>query len=67
MNWTKWKAGLIVAAISGLLTGLIALSADIPWKSAVVLVIVNTAKDALLYLKAHPVEQALEPVAPAKP
>lgn len=57
MNWKKWKAGLGVSALTGTLTGIIGLALGITWEQAGLLLLVNTAKDMLLYLKDHPIEK----------
>lgn len=60
--WIKWKAGLIVAIVSGALTGLIGITVDnkLSWKVVGVLAAVSAAKDMVLYLKDHPIENALD-------
>lgn len=59
MNWKQWKIGLLVACISGAASVFVVNTIDpnIGWKQLVFLILGFTAKDALLYLKAHPVEQ----------
>lgn len=63
MNWTKWKAGLLVSAFTGLLTGVTAYEFldHIDFKKFGVFLVVNAAKDALLFMKSHPapIEEAV--------
>ena len=59
MNWQTWKLGLIVASLTGLLTGLAAfeLLDKVNGQSLAKLLCFTigvTAKDALLYMKSHP-------------
>lgn len=56
MNWRKWKIGLIVAGFTGLLNGVLFLAVDMTAKQIAILLVVNFAKDALLYLKQHNIE-----------
>lgn len=55
MNFKKWKLGLLVAFLSGILTGLVGLAADLTWRQMVILILVNVGKDGLLYLTQNPV------------
>jgi hypothetical protein len=59
MNWRKWKAGLCVAALSGLLTGVAAyqIADHIKIQAFVLFVLSSIAKDALLWLKSHPIPE----------
>ena len=56
MNWRKWKLGLLVAGFTGLLNGAVFLAVDMTAKQIAILLGVNFAKDALLYLKQHNIE-----------
>lgn len=56
MRWRKWKMGLLVSALTGALTGVVGLAVGVTGRQAWMLVAVSAAKDILLYLKAHPVE-----------
>lgn len=56
MNWNRWKIGLTVAALTGLLTGVIGLGIGITWRQALILLGVSIAKDALLFIKDHPAD-----------
>lgn len=62
MNVRVWKAGLIVALVTGLLTGLGAYSiADhVNWGKFGLFLLACVAKDGLLYLKSHPIEDAFK-------
>lgn len=58
MNWKRWKAGLAVAALTGLLTAF-AVGVIVPsmtLKEGILVCLGCIAKDALLWLKEHPVE-----------
>ncbi len=62
MSWKRWKVGLIVACVTGLLTGLATLEIlDTITAKALLKILVFTigliAKDALLFLKDHPADQ----------
>lgn len=67
MKWKKWKAGLFVSACMGLLTGIIGWAVDLTVKQLIILLAVSVAKDVLLYLKDHKVEDALEDDPSTKP
>ncbi len=56
MNWRKWKLGLLVAGFTGLLNGAVFLAVEMTWKQIVIILVLNFAKDALLYLKQHNIE-----------
>lgn len=58
MNWKAWKRGLLVAGLTGLLTGLVTIGVlpHITWRELFLLLTVGAAKDALLFLSKHPVE-----------
>ena len=56
MNWKAWQAGLMVSFLSGLLAGIIALAVDMTTKQIVLMLLINIAKDGLLYLKSNPVD-----------
>lgn len=56
IRWSAWKRGLIVACLTGLFTAVSGLVAGVTWRQFVVILAVCVAKDALLYLKQHPVE-----------
>lgn len=60
MKWKRWKAGLAVAAATGVLTGCLGLSIGMTGRQILILLGANFAKDVLLYLKDHPVEEALD-------
>lgn len=61
--WKRWKAGLIVACISGAATGLVAVEAlvdKLNWLiliKAIIVILACTAKDFLLYVKQHDVDK----------
>lgn len=61
MNWKRWKIGLAVACLTGILTALIGLAAIDVFTWKVILFLVGiTAKDMLLFLKDHPVEKIID-------
>jgi hypothetical protein len=62
MNLKAWKAGLIVALVTGLLTGLGAyvVTDQVNWHKFLFFILACVAKDALLWLKEHPIEKALQ-------
>lgn len=61
-NWKRWKIGLFIAMLTGVLSGLVALKeADkLTLTGFLVVVAFNVGKDMLLFLKDHPVEQVVE-------
>lgn len=61
-HWKAWKMGLVVAGVTGLLMGVVTLGTvdKVTWKELLALLVVNVAKDTLLYLKDHPVQQAIK-------
>lgn len=56
MSWKRWKIGLAVSLLSGLFTGLIGLAVGLTHQQVIILLVVNMAKDGLLYLKDHPID-----------
>lgn len=58
MNWKRWKIGLLVSGFTGLLMGVVTITAvdKLTWKELVLILVVNSAKDMLLFLKDHPVD-----------
>lgn len=56
MSWSRWKAGLIVALLSGLFTGVIGLAVNMDGRQILIVLLVNVAKDGLLFLTNHPVD-----------
>lgn len=64
MNWSKWKMGLLVSGLSGLLTGLIGLTTNLTAKEIWLFVVMQTAKDMLLYLKENPVTSVQDSAQP---
>jgi hypothetical protein len=58
MNWRLWRIGLVVAIATGAATALVTLGVvnSVTWSQLLLLLAVNIAKDALLFLKDHPVE-----------
>ena len=56
MSWRRWKRGLLVAMMTGCMTGIISVAIGTTWQQALVLLAVSVAKDTLLWLKTHPVE-----------
>lgn len=60
MKWRCWKMGLLVAGVTGLLTGVLGLGLNMTWKAALLMLAVTTAKDLLLYLVDHPAEAAMQ-------
>lgn len=59
MNWHRWKMGLLVSVITGVCTafavGLIVPSMTL--KEGLLILAGSIAKDLLLYLKQHPIDQ----------
>lgn len=69
MKWRSWKLGLIVAGLTGVFGALATLGVvkDIGgWQQFVLILAIGISKDALLFLKQHPVE-AVEDPNPTKP
>jgi len=62
MNWKKWKLGLIVSALTAILSaaGAWALATEMNLKSTIALFVGFLAKDLLLYLTKHPVDSLSE-------
>lgn len=62
MNWKRWRISLAVAALTGVLTGIVTLGVvdKVTWKELLILLAVNMGKDMLLFLKEHPVEKVEE-------
>lgn len=62
MNWKRWKMGLFVACLTGIFSGLATLGIvdKVTWKELLLLLLVNISKDALLFLKDHPVDTVLD-------
>jgi len=58
MNWKKWKMGLLVSVFTGLATGAaaVAIFDNATMKQIALAVIGTAAKDILLFLKQHPIE-----------
>jgi hypothetical protein len=58
MKWRRWKISLAVSAFTGLLMGVVTLGAvdKITWRELLFILVVNAAKDVLLFLKDHPVD-----------
>lgn len=58
MNWKRWKLGLIVACLTGFFGALVTLGVvdAISWKQFAIIAAVGIGKDALLFLKQHPIE-----------
>lgn len=59
MNWKRWKAGLFVSLLTGLLTGLGAyqIADNINLQSFGFFIAASMAKDALLWLKSQPIPE----------
>lgn len=57
MNLKRWKFGLLVSLISGLLTGLVGLAIEMSWRQILLFVIISVAKDGQLYLMKHPPDE----------
>jgi len=57
MNWRKWKIGLAVAMLTGILSGFLGLAIGLTWPQVWILLAASLAKDTLLYLKSNPVDQ----------
>jgi hypothetical protein len=71
MNWKRWRVGLLVAAITGVCTtftvGLIV--PGMTRQEGLLILAASIAKDILLYLKSHPVDEVTDcqcTVPPAK-
>jgi hypothetical protein len=58
MSWRRWKRGLLVAGLTGLLTGFVVIG-DLPWQKMLTLLAVTVAKDMLLFLRQAPPVTAL--------
>lgn len=65
MSFKKWKFGLFVAAITGLLTALAAgqIFPEATWKQLALVLGGSIAKDVLLFLQQNPADKvAVDPV-----
>ncbi len=51
MTRRKWKLGLLVSALTGILTGVGALAVGVTWKQAAWIIGGTVGKDMLLYLQ----------------
>lgn len=62
MSWARWKRGLVISLLTTLLTEAVVILADpqIAWRAMVALLVGTLVKDALLYLKSHPVDELPE-------
>lgn len=62
MKWKRWKMGLAVSALTGCLMGVTTLLVDqsISLRGIIILLVVNAAKDVLLFLKEHPVDAIVD-------
>ena len=69
MNWKRWKRGLLIATVTGLVTALTVgvIVPTMTWKEACLVLVGSIAKDVLLYLKQHPVESVEETTMITKP
>jgi hypothetical protein len=56
MKWRKWRLGLLVAIMTGCFTALTGLAAGITREQFLIILLVSIGKDALLFLKEHPVD-----------
>lgn len=56
MNWRKWKAGLLVSLLLGVLSAGAGLAADMSWKAFCAVLCASVATHLIAYLKQHPVE-----------
>lgn len=54
MNFKKWKFGLLVAFLSGILTGFVGFAANLTGRQMLILIVVNVGKDGLLFLAQNP-------------
>lgn len=61
-NWRKWRAGFAVATVIAFLGGFIASSVapEITSNHLYLLIVVNAAKDIVLWLKNHPIEDVVD-------
>lgn len=64
MNWKRWKMGLLVACVTGLASAFVAgtIIPTMTLKEGVFVCVASIAKDMLLFLKDHPVEQVTDTV-----
>ena len=63
MNWKRWRLGLLVACLTGLFGALATLGVvkDIGgWQQFLLILGIGISKDALLFLKQHPVENVAD-------
>lgn len=56
MNMKKWKIGLVVAVVFGLLSGGAGLAAGMSWQAFVAVLCTSLATHLGAYLMKHPVE-----------
>jgi hypothetical protein len=56
MSWKRWKRGLVIASLTGLMTGAVSFVAGGDWKVFLSVVVVCVAKDAKLWMTQHPIE-----------
>ena len=59
MSWRRWRSGLVVAVLSAVLGGFLSvgIAPEITPEHLAWLIGLNSAKDILLWLKNHPVEE----------
>ena len=67
MSWKSWKRGLLIALLTGLCTGTIALGAGASWRVSLYLIAGTVAKDVLLYLNKNPQESITDTTIIPKP
>jgi hypothetical protein len=69
MKWRKWKAGLVVAGVSGILSGVMGLTfaREIDWIAFAGALVIGAAKDMALFLKDHPIDAVVDDAAPGNP
>lgn len=67
MNWKKWKIGLVVAVILGLLSAGAGLAAGMHWQAFIAVLCTSLTTHLLAFLKEHPVESVKEETNPNNP
>ena len=60
MNWKKWKLGLGIAVVCGLLNAGASLVDGMHWKAFVAVLCTSLLTNGLTFLKDHPIETIKE-------
>lgn len=60
MNWKKWKIGLMIAVVCGLLNAGAGLVAGMSWQAFIAVVCTSLLTNGLTFLKDHPLESVVD-------